>query len=84
MANVSPEERQAMIQEMDLLLGLKDDIPPEAMTAREYADQKGITYDQAKGLLNKGARDGSLTRNKALRETEAGSLRMQWVYWVSS
>jgi len=85
MANVTPEEREAMIAEMDALLGLKDDpsIPPSAVTVREYAEQKGITYDQAKGLLNKGTRDGKLARKKALRETEAGSLRDQWVYWIA-
>lgn len=84
MANVSIEERQDMIDEMDKLMGLKDDpaIPPTAITARDYADEKGLTYDQAKNKLNRAFEMDKLKRMKAMRESGSGALCEQWVYWV--
>lgn len=83
MANISLEDREAMIAEMDQLLLQDDpDIPASAVTVAEYAESKEMSYDQAKSLLNRGVKDGKLERKKALRETEAGALRRQWVYWV--
>lgn len=84
MAEITLDEREAMISEMDALLGLDDDLPPDAVTARQYADEHdGLNYDQAKGLLNRGIKEGKLQRKKALRANVEGNLVMQWVYWIA-
>jgi hypothetical protein len=85
MANISLEERQAMIQELDAVMGLEDDpdIPDDAITAREYADAKGLTYDTAKHHLTRACELGKLKRDRAYRETAAGAKSRQWVYWIA-
>jgi len=85
MANISLEERQAMIQELDMVMGLEDDpeIPDDALTAREYADMKGMTYDAAKHRLTRACELGKLSRAKAYRENADGAKSRQWVYWIA-
>ena len=64
----------AVLDEIDDALGIEE-VAPDEITTAQYAERFGITYQQAKGRLKRGVRDGKLSGRKIMIDG-----KWTWVY----
>lgn len=58
--------REDVIKEIDEILGVEypTDVPPDAVTSKEYGDSRGLSRSWASNVLKKAYEEGKLERCK--------------------
>lgn len=69
------------LQEVREELRNEDDVPDRAWTARDWADENGITYDSAKDELNRWVEDGKLESGHKYARNDRGHEQRLKHYW---